>query len=102
MSVIEFERKVGLQITKNKRAEFTFPTGDGTEIEKHNIFPQQYEVIIGKQSFTGGLYYNPRPYYYFEIHKEGHDAFFELVSNLDVFHVKADLVRKTIDIKKQS
>ncbi len=100
MSVIEFERKVGLQITKNKRAEFTLPTGDGNEIESHNIFPQQYDVIIGKQSFTGGLYYNPRPYYYFKIHKEGHDAFFNLVSSLEVFHVKADLVHKIIEIKK--
>jgi len=100
MSVIEFERKVGLQITKNKRAEFTLPTGDRNEIERHNIFPQQYDVIIGHQSFTGGLYYNPLPYYYFEIHKEGHDAFLNLVSNLEVFNVKADLVHKNIEIKK--
>ena len=102
MSVIEFERKVGLQIIKNKRAEFTFPTGDRNEIERHNIFPQQYKVIIGNESFTGGLYFNPRPYYYFEIHKKGHEAFFNLVTNLEVFHVKADLIHKIIEIENLS
>ena len=102
MSIIEFDRKVGKQITINKRAEFTFPTKDGEEIERHNEFPQQYKVIIGKEIYSGGLYFNPRPYYYFEIHKNGHNTFFKLVENLRVFHVKADLHSKVVHIEKLS
>jgi hypothetical protein len=102
MSIIEFERKAGKQIKNNKRAEFTFPNKNKEEIEKHNIFPQQYKVIIGSESFTGGLYFHPRPYYYFELHKEGHRAFFNLVANLEVFHVKVDLKNKIVQIEKLS
>jgi len=102
MSIIEFYRKVGKQITINKRAEFTFPNKDREEIEKYNEFPQKYKVIIGNEIFTGGLYFNPRPYYYFEIHKNGHKSFFNLVASLDVFHVKADLSSKIVQIEKLS
>ena len=99
MSIIEFDRKVGIQIKINKRAEFTFPNQYGEEIEKYNDFPQQYKVIIGKENFTGGLYFNSRPYYYFEIHKIGHNSFFNLVKNKITFHVKADLNHKIVHIE---
>ncbi|MDO9230747.1 MAG: hypothetical protein Q7U03_14435 [Syntrophales bacterium] len=102
MSTIEFDRKVGKQITINRRAEFTFPTKDGPIIEAYNEFPQQYKVIIGKGIYSGGLYSNPRPYYYFEIHKNGHNAFFNLVENLRVFHVKVDLHSKVVHVEKIS
>ena len=99
MSIIEFDRKVGIQIKKNKRAEFTFPNQYREEIEKYNHFPQQQKVIIGKENFTGGLYFNPRPYYYFEIHQIGHNSFFYLVKNIITFHVKADLNHKIVHIE---
>ena len=99
MSIIEFDRKVGRQIKINKRAEFTFPNQYGKEIENYNDFPQQYKVIIGKENFSGGLYFNPRPYYYFEIHKDGHNSFFNLVENKKTFHVKADLTHKIVHIE---
>jgi len=99
MSIIEFDRKVGIQIKINKRAEFTFPNQYGDEIEKYNDFPQQYKVIIGKEKFSGGLYFNPRPYYYFEIHKNGHNSFFNLVKNKETFHIKADLNHKIVYIE---
>lgn len=96
--IIEFDRKVGRQFKINKRAEFTFPTKHGTIIEYHNDFPQQYKVIIGTESFSGGLYKNPRPYYYFEIHKNGHNSFFNLVENKETFHVIVDLRNKIVYI----
>jgi hypothetical protein len=99
MTIIEFDRKVGRQITINKRAEFTFPNQYGQEIIRHNNFPQQYEVIIGNEVFSGGLYLNPRPYYYFEIHKNGHTAFFNLIEGRKAFHVKVNLLDKTVFIK---
>jgi len=102
MSTIEFDRKVGKQITINRRAEFTFPTKDGGLIEACNKFPQQYKVIIGEGIYSGGLYYNPRPYYYFEIHENGHNAFFNLVKTLRVFHVKVDLHSKVVHVEKMS
>ncbi len=99
MSIIEFDRKAEKQIKINKRAEFTFPNQYGGEIENSNDFPQQYKVIIGKEKFSGGLYFNPRPYYYFEIHKDGHNAFFNLVKNKTTFHVIADLSNKIVHIE---
>lgn len=99
MTVIEFDRKVGIQIQINKRAEFTFPNKHGEVIENSNDFPQLYEVIIGKEIFSGGLYYNPRPYYYFEIHKNGHNSFFNFVASKNTFHVVADLENKIVHIK---
>ncbi len=99
MSIIDFDRKVGIQIKVNKRAEFTFPNQYGEEIEKYNDFPQEYEVIIGGQRFSGGLYFNPRPYYYFEIHKNGHNSFFKVVENKTKFHVKVDLSKKVVVIE---
>lgn len=99
MSIIEFDRKAERQIKINKRAEFTFPNQYRGEIENYNDFPQQYKVIIGKEIFSGGLYFNPRPYYYFEIHKDGHNAFFNLVKNKKTFHVKADLSNKIVYIE---
>ena len=97
--IIEFDPTVGKQIKVNKRAEFTFPNRFGTEIEAHNNFPQQYKVIINDNSFTGGLYINPRPYYYFEIHKEGHPSFFKFVESKAKFHAKADLINKIVYIE---
>ena len=97
--IIEFDRKVGRQIKINKRAEFTFPNKHGIIIEDYNDFPQQYEVIIGEKSFSGGLYINPRPYYYFEIHKNGHKSFFNVVENNATFHVKVDLINKIVYIE---
>jgi len=102
MSIIEFDRTVGKQITINRRAEFTFPTKHGEEIKKLNEFPQQYEVIIGKEICLRGLYFNPRPYYYFKIHKNGHNSFFNLVENLRMFHVKVDLQSKVVHIDELS
>ncbi|HUU41826.1 MAG TPA: hypothetical protein VMW42_12890 [Desulfatiglandales bacterium] len=99
MSIIEFDRKIGRQIKINKRAEFTFPNQYREEIENSNDFPQQYKVIIGKEKFSGGLYLNPRPYYYFEIHKNGHNSFFNLVKNKKTFHVKVDLLNKIVNIE---
>lgn len=99
MSIIKFDRKVGRQIKINKRAEFTFPNKDGEEIENNNVFPQQYKVIIGNKIFSGGLYKNPRPYYYFEIHKNGHNYFFNVVENKETFHVKVDLIYKIVHIE---
>jgi len=99
MYIIEFDRKVGRQIKINKRAEFTFPNQYGEEIENYNHFPQQYKVIIGKENFSGGLYFYPRPYYYFEIHRNGHNSFFNLVENKKTFHIKADLTHKTVHIE---
>lgn len=99
MSIIEFDRKVGIQIKVNKRAEFTYPNQYGEEIENDNDFPQQYKVIIGDKIFSGGLYFNPRPYYYFEIHKNGHNSFFNLVENRRTFHVRADLKHKIVYIE---
>ena len=99
MAVIEFDRKVGKQIIVNKRAEFMFPNKYGDMIESSNKFPQLYEVIIGKEKYSGGLYFNPRPYYYFEIHKNGHRSFFKFVGNKNTFHVVADLGSKIVHIK---
>jgi len=99
MAVIEFDRKVGKQIKINKRAEFTFPNKYGKVIESSNDFPQPYEVIIGKEKYSGGLYFNPRPYYYFEIHRNGHNSFFNFVVNKNTFHVVADLENKIVLIK---
>ena len=99
MSIIEFDRKTGRQIKINKRAEFTFPNQYGAEIENNNDFPQQYTVIIGMEKFSGGLYFNPRPYFYFEIHKDGHNSFFKFIENREKFHVKVDLLKKIVQIE---
>jgi hypothetical protein len=99
MAVIEFDRKVGKQIKVNKRAEFIFPNKHGEIIQSSNNFPQLYEVIIGNEKYSGGLYFNPRPYYYFEIHKSGHNSFFNFVGNKNAFHVVADLESKIVLIK---
>lgn len=99
MSIIEFDRKVGIQIKINRRAEFTFPNQYGEEIKNYSNFPELYQVIIVNEIFSGGLYYNPRPYYYFEIHKNGHNSFFNLVENKKTFHVKADLKHKIVHIE---
>ena len=99
MTGIEFDRKVGIQIKLNKRAEFTFPNKYGDEIENFNEFPQRYKVVIGKEKFSGGLYFNPRPYYYFEIHKSGHNSFFNFIANKITFHVVADLDHKIVHIE---
>lgn len=99
MAIIRFDRKVGRQIKINKRAEFTFANKYKTEIENFNDFPQRYSVAIGIETFSGCLYRNPRPYYYFEIHKEGHDSFFNLVASRPTFQVVADLAKKIVRIE---
>ena len=95
-AIIEFDPKVGNQIKINKRAEFTFPNEHGETIENYNDFPQRYEVIIDGKSFSGGLYKNPRPYYYFKIHKNGLNFFFSAVENKETFHVKVNLANKIV------
>lgn len=99
MSIINFYSKVERQININKRAEFVSPNQYGEKIEEHNDFPQRYKVIIGKETFSGGLYKQPRPYYYFAVHKNGHNAFFNLVRNKEKFYVTVDLAKKIVHIE---